>query len=53
VLIRPGVAAGGQPTTEGLARLEELGFRTVINLRSDAERGFVDERAAIVGRGLR
>lgn len=53
VIARPGVASGGQPSGEGLARLKELGFRTVINLRTADENGFVDEKAVLEGQGLR
>jgi uncharacterized protein (TIGR01244 family) len=53
VLIRPGVAAAGQPSPEVLGRLKELGFQTVINLRTVGEPGFVDETAALQAQGLR
>jgi len=42
-LIRPGLAAAGQPTPEALKGLGEMGFRTVVNLRSEKE-GPADER---------
>jgi uncharacterized protein (TIGR01244 family) len=35
--VRPGLATGGQPTAAGLRQLQELGFRTVVNLMSEAE----------------
>lgn len=53
VIARPGVASGGQPSAEALARLKELGFRTVINLRVEGESGFVDEKAVLEAQGLR
>ena len=51
-LIRPGLAVAGQPTPEALTRLGEMGFRTVVNLRSEKE-GPADERAAVEAQGLR
>jgi uncharacterized protein (TIGR01244 family) len=53
VVARAGIASGGQPTAEGLSRLKELGFRTVINLRVGGESGFVDEKVALEAQGLR
>jgi uncharacterized protein (TIGR01244 family) len=54
VLIRPGVAGGGQPAEEALPRLKELGFRTLINLRTEGERGYQPgEKAALEQAGLR
>jgi len=51
-LIRPGLAAAGQPTPEALRGLREMGFRTVVNLRQEKE-GPVDERALVEAQGLR
>jgi uncharacterized protein (TIGR01244 family) len=51
VLVRPGLAAAGQPTPEGLARLKEMGFKTVINLRTEKE-GAKDEEAVVKAAGL-
>jgi uncharacterized protein (TIGR01244 family) len=51
-LIRPGLAAAGQPAPETLARLGELGFRTVVNLRTERE-GAAEERAVVESQGLR
>lgn len=50
--VRPAVATAGQPSPETLARLKELGFRTVINLRTEAE-GAKAEEALVAGQGLR
>jgi uncharacterized protein (TIGR01244 family) len=51
-LIRPGLAAAGQPTPEALRGLREMGFRTVVNLRQEKE-GPADERALVEAQGLR
>lgn len=51
--IRPGVAAAGQPSREGLEGLATLGFHTVVNLRREDEEGVKDERAIVEGQGLR
>jgi uncharacterized protein (TIGR01244 family) len=51
-LIRPGLAAAGQPTPEALKGLEGMGFRTVVNLRPEKE-GPPDERAVVEAQGLR
>lgn len=51
-LIRPDLATGGQPAPETLGRLAEMGFRTVINLRTEKE-GAVEERAPVEAQGLR
>jgi uncharacterized protein (TIGR01244 family) len=50
-LIRPDLAFGGQPSPETLARLADLGFRTVINLRTEAE-GAVEEGEVVRAQGL-
>ena len=52
-LLRPGLAVAGQPTPETLAQLAALGFRTVINLRTDGEPGVPEERSVVEGQGLR
>jgi uncharacterized protein (TIGR01244 family) len=51
-LLRPGLAVGGKPSPEALLKLKEQGFRTVIDLRSEAE-GLAEEKAAVEGLGLR
>ena len=51
-LILPGLAVAGQPTPAALQGLKEMGFRTVVNLRSEKE-GPADERAAVEAQGLR
>lgn len=50
-LVRPDVATAGAPTEAGVARLAELGFRVVVDLRA-ADEG-VAERAALEEAGLR
>jgi len=51
-LIHPGLAAAGQPTPEALARLKEMGFRTVVNIRTEKE-GAAEERGIVEAQGLR
>jgi len=46
------LAVGGQPSPAALARLADLGFRTVINLRTAAE-GAEEEGELVRGAGLR
>jgi uncharacterized protein (TIGR01244 family) len=43
--IRDGIYAAGQPTSEGIRRLEELGIKTIVNLRPIEESGARDESA--------
>ena len=47
------VAAGGQPTPEGLPKLKELGFRTIINLRQAGEPGTEGYEERVRAAGLR
>lgn len=47
------VAVSGQPTPEQIAALPEAGFRTIINLRPDAELPTAPERQAAEAAGLR
>jgi uncharacterized protein (TIGR01244 family) len=51
-LIRPDLATAGQPSPDVLARLAQMGFKTVINLRTEGE-GAVAEKAVVEGQGLR
>ena len=51
-LVLPDVAVAGQPTAEALARLKEMGFRTVVNMRA-AKEGPEGEREAVEAQGLR
>ena len=50
--LRADVASSGRPTDEGLARLRELGFRVVVDLRTESE-GTEAERQAVTAAGLR
>jgi uncharacterized protein (TIGR01244 family) len=38
-VIRPGLATAGQPSPQALGRLKAMGFKTVINLRTEKEGG--------------
>ncbi len=51
-LIRPDLATAGQPSPEALARLGKMGFRTVVNLRTEKE-GAAEERDVVESQGLR
>jgi uncharacterized protein (TIGR01244 family) len=50
-VVRPGLAFGGQPGRQTLERLGEMGFRTVINLRTERE-GAREEGKIVRGLGL-
>lgn len=50
--IQPGLAAAGQPSPEAIARLKEMGFKTVINLRTEKEGGKAEEQS-VAAAGLR
>lgn len=51
--LSPTLAIGGQPSPEVVARLRELGFETVINLRAASESGVAAEEEALRAAGLR
>jgi len=51
-LLQPDVAGGGQPAPQALAKLKEMGFRTVVNLRTEQE-GAANERKVVEAEGLR
>lgn len=51
-LVRPGLATAGQPSPQALGRLKEMGFKTVINLRTEKE-GAGDEAETVTAAGLR
>jgi len=48
-----GVLSGGQPTQEQVEIAARAGFRTVVNLRTDAETGFEWEQAVVEDLGMR
>ena len=50
-VIRPGLAFGGQPGPETLKRLGDMGFRTVVNLRTEQE-GAAEEGYVVRALGL-
>ncbi len=51
-LLQPGLATAGQPAPEALAKLKDMGFRTVVNLRTERE-GTAEERKVVEAEGLR
>jgi uncharacterized protein (TIGR01244 family) len=52
-VVKPGLAAAGRPTDEGLRQLKAQGFGTVIDLRTAAEDGQPDEKALVEAQGLK
>jgi uncharacterized protein (TIGR01244 family) len=52
-LLRAGLATAGQPSPEALRRLKAMGFKTVINLRAESEKGVKDEEAIVREQQLR
>ena len=50
--IRPDLATAGQPAPDAIRKLREMGFRTVVNLRTDKE-GAAAEGPVIEAQGLR
>jgi uncharacterized protein (TIGR01244 family) len=49
--LRPGLATAGQPSAAGLAQLKAMGFKTVVNLRTEKE-GAKEEEAMVKAAGL-
>jgi uncharacterized protein (TIGR01244 family) len=49
--IGPDLALAGQPAPDALKQLKDMGFKTVINLRTEKE-GAADERAVVEAQGL-
>jgi uncharacterized protein (TIGR01244 family) len=47
-----GVLTGGQPTQDQIAAAGTAGYKTVINLRPDTEKGFEWEAAAVKAAGM-
>src|SRR5688572_26474982 len=52
-VVRPSLATGGQPSADTLRRLKDLGFQTVVNLRTASEPGVADEKRLVEEAGLR
>jgi uncharacterized protein (TIGR01244 family) len=52
VVVQPGLAFGGKLAPEVIAQLKGMGFKTVLNLRTEQE-GAKDEEAAVKAQGLR
>jgi uncharacterized protein (TIGR01244 family) len=50
--LSPDLAAAGKPSPEAVSRLKALGFKTVIDLRTEKE-GTAEEKAAVESQGLR
>lgn len=50
--LTPMLATAGQPTPEALGRLRSLGFRTVINLRTESEPGVQAEAELLRAAGI-
>lgn len=50
---QPGVLTGGQPTPEQFEEAAQAGYRTVVNLRTEGEKGSWDEAAKAAELGLR
>jgi uncharacterized protein (TIGR01244 family) len=50
---KTGLLIGGQPTPEQLKTIHEAGYRMIVNLRTDGERGDEGEQAAVERMGLK
>jgi len=50
---KTGLLIGGQPTPEQLKAIHEAGYRMIVNLRTDGERGDEGEQAAVERMGLK
>jgi uncharacterized protein (TIGR01244 family) len=53
VVVRPGLAAAGRPSEQGLQKIKAQGFRTVVDLRAASEEGQAEERALLESQGLK
>jgi uncharacterized protein (TIGR01244 family) len=51
-VVKPGLAVSGKISETGLAQLKALGFKTILNLRTEQE-GAKAEEAAVKAQGLR
>lgn len=50
---KTGLLIGGQPTPEQLKAIQEAGYRMIITLRADSERGDEGERATVERLGMK
>ncbi len=50
---KTGLLIGGQPTPEQLTAIREAGYRTILTLRTDAERGDEGEEATVERLGMK
>jgi uncharacterized protein (TIGR01244 family) len=50
---RTGLLIGGQPTPQQLKAIHEAGYRTIVSLRTDDERGDESEQAAVKRMGMK
>ena len=50
---KTGLLIGGQPSSEQLKAIREAGYRTVITLRTDSERGDEGEQSAVERLGMK
>lgn len=48
-----GLLVGGQPTAEQIRAIQEAGYRMVVSLRTDSEKGDEWERVAVEGLGMK
>jgi uncharacterized protein (TIGR01244 family) len=52
LLVSPSLAIAAQPAPQALARLKELGFKTVVNIRAANEPGVPEEAEVVRAQGL-
>ncbi len=52
-ITKTGLLIGGQPSPEQLKAIQEAGYRTVITLRTDSERGDEGEQATVERLGMK
>jgi uncharacterized protein (TIGR01244 family) len=50
---KTGLLVGGQPTPDQLKAIQEAGYRTVVTLRPESERGDEGERASVERMGMK
>ena len=50
---KTGLLVGGQPSPEQLEAIHQAGYRTVVNLRPESERGDEGERASVERNGMK